>query len=1006
MRKLQLLLLLLFSSSIVLAQERAITGTVSENTGSPLPGVNVIVKGTSIGTVTDVEGKYALSVDQSASILLFSSVGFVSEEIVIENQSVINVTLNEDITALGEIVVVGYGTQKKINMTGSVSTIKNEEIAKQPVFQTSQALAGLAPGLVATQSSGQPGSDNATLRIRGLGTLGTARKNNPLILVDGIPDDIDGVDPNDIENVSILKDAAAAAIYGSRAANGVILITTKRGKSGDVRVNYSNYFGVQRVTQNLKYLDGLGYIENVNKATPGTYDDAFIANYAATRGTDESPDTDWVNDVFSENGFQQYHRFSVNGGSEMAKVAASISFMDQNGNIPNFDFKRYNGRFNTDLKISKKFDINFDLNFRRSIQNEAAAGLNLITRQAYRVPPLFSAINSDGTWGPGWGGQNPVASSRAGGIKENRINYFRGLLKANYRPVDGLVLSVMFAPQYNDYFSKRFTAQYEWQDLSESGIYPNQNSLFQVNERSFQNNFNAIINYSKDFNDHYIGATLGYEILKNDFSWFDASRKNYVLQEFQQLSLGDADTQLNRGNETQNGLESFFGRVNYSYKNKYLFEANIRRDASSRFAPENRVSIFPAFSFGWRVAEEAFLSSSNVISDLKLRASWGQLGNQQIAGNFPYQSTFQVGIANPIIGGVPITGGAQTILANRNLQWETTETLNFAVDVSFLENRLALTGEYYIRTTSDILLNATVPTSLGLAPPVQNVGSVENKGFDLDINWNDDIGDFKYGINFNISDYINTVTELGGLTELPPGGEIIRVGESMGSIYGLEVVGLFGDQAEIDGAPVQQFGPVEPGDVRYKDQLTIDNNGDGIPDEADGIVNNDDRVIIGNSLPRVNWGLNLTASFRNFDFSASFIGVGKRQIILSGDVAYAFFNAGKIQEWQQDSWTPDNTDASYPRLTPGSSHNNWRTSEQWLFDVSYFRFRNITLGYTFSQDLFGKSGIRNLRLYVSGQNLFTSDNLPEGIDPTVPNFTYGAFYPITSVYTAGLSVNF
>ncbi len=999
-------------STILVAQEKTVNGTVVDGQGVPLPGTSIVVQGTTNGTQTDFDGNYAIEVSEG-QVLVFSYVGFAPQNITVGGASTINIVLQEDASQLNEVVVVGYGTQKVVNLTGSVETIKGTELTRQPVFQTSQALAGLAPGLVATQTSGQPGSDGATLRIRGIGTLGNGNKNNPLILVDGIPDNINGVDPNDIESVSVLKDASAAAIYGSRAANGVIIITTKRGKAGKVSVSYDSYVGFNKVTQNLNFLDGLGYIENINVANPGTYDDAFVSNYAVNRGTDAAPDTDWVDEVFSREGFQQYHRLSASGGSEKVRVATSISFMDQDGNIPNFNFSRYNGRFNTDIKLSEKFDVNFDLNFRRSEQRDPSAGLNEITRQAYRIPPLFTAVNEDGSFGPGWNGQNPVAGALVGGTDFRQFNYFRGLLKVNYRPIEELVVSMSYAPQHTDNFRKDFRAQYDWVDLSQSGTFPNENRLFQENSRGFQDNFNVIANYDKSFGGHSFGAVLGYEFLKNTSSSFDAQRRNFVLQEFQQLDSGDADTQENGGEETVNGLESVFGRVNYSYKDKYLFEANLRRDASSRFAPAFRADWFPSFSVGWTVSNEPFLIDSSTLSFLKLRASWGQLGNQNIFDNdgnpinFAYVSIFGVGTENPVIGGGPITGGAQTVLANRAIRWESTTTSNFAVDAKFLDNRLSLTGEYYVRTTDDILLQAsTVPLSVGFTAPVQNVGSVENKGWDLALDWQDTIGsDFSYGLNFNISDYENEVTDLGELDELPPeNGTIVRVGEPISSIFGLQKVGLFQNQEEIDNAPTHGFGPVAPGDVRYADTNGRDADGN-LTGQPDGQVNNDDRAIIGNSLPRLNYGLDVSARYKGLDFSISFLGVGKRDIILQGDAAYPFFNAGKIQQWQTDAWTAQNTGAKYPRYTPGSSHSNWRTSEQWLFDASYLRVRNIGLGYSLPDKVLETLKVNSLRIYVSGQNLFTFDNLPEGMDPTIPNFTSGGFYPITSTYTFGLSVS-
>ncbi|MCG8320264.1 MAG: SusC/RagA family TonB-linked outer membrane protein [Cytophagales bacterium] len=374
MKKVYPLVLFILVFTGLSAQNRTVGGTVQSETNEGLPGVNVLAKGTTNGTITDVNGNFKIEMAPDETVLVFSYVGYLTEELDVTLQSNVTVQLQPDLETLQEVVVIGYGTQQKINVTGSVEEIDGQEIARQPVFQTSQALAGLAPGLVATQTSGQPGDDGAAVRIRGMTTLGSASKRDPLILVDGIPDNMNGGDPNDIESISILKDAAAAAIYGSRGANGVIIITTKRDKTGDLKLNYNNYFGVQRITQNLEFLDGLGYIENLNKAIPGTYDDTFIANYIATRGADESPDTDWVDEVFSEDGFQPYHRLAVTGGSERAQISASISHMDQYGNIPNFNFKRYNGRFNTDLKINERHK---NLSYRFSIYHATfAAGLS------------------------------------------------------------------------------------------------------------------------------------------------------------------------------------------------------------------------------------------------------------------------------------------------------------------------------------------------------------------------------------------------------------------------------------------------------------------------------------------------------------------------------------------------------------------------------------------------------------------------------------------------------
>ncbi|MBC6997073.1 TonB-dependent receptor [Cytophaga sp. FL35] len=1028
------LLFSVFALGEVTAQ-LTVTGTVSDQAGVPIPGVNIIEKGTTNGVVADFDGNYAIEVENGAT-LIFSSIGYGTIEQAVNGQSQMSVTMTEEASLLDEVVVVGYGTQKAVNLTGSVETVKAEEITKQPVAQASQALAGLVPGLTATQSSGQPGSDGAAIRIRGVGTLGNGAKNNPLILVDGIPDDINGLDPSDIESISVLKDASASAIYGSRAANGVILITTKRGREGKITTTYNTYLGIQSVAQNLKFMDALGYMEAFNSAEPGAFSEDILSQYRVGTGvgTEKLPDTDWVDLLFSSAAPQQYHSLSVRGGSEKLKVASSISFTDQEGNVANFNFKRYNGRFNLDYALSKKLDLAFDLNFRREVKSQPAR-LNNLTRSAYRLQPLFIAFNDDGTYGSGFGGSNPIALANSTAEDETVSNYFRALAKVTYRPFNNFSISATYAPQFFDRDRDDFRAGYTYYEgsggpaITTVGGGVSESSLFKETFTTFQDNFNAVANWGKEFGDHNVSLLGGYEFLKFTSEIWSASRRGFVLDEFRGLDNGLPDTQLNSGNSTLNGLESVFGRFNYSYKDKYLLEANVRRDASSRFAKGFRSATFPSFSLGWVVSEEKFLQDSETLNFLKFRASWGQLGNQFIYSsnqtdnngdviqgsdgsavarevNFPYTSLFGLGNANAVLGGSPVVGGAQTVLANSQLRWETGETQNIGFDAKLFNSKLSITGEYYVRKTKDILLGVTIPTSVGLGAPVQNAGEVWNTGYDISIGWNDLIGeDFRYGFNFNYSAFDNEIKDLGGLDQLPPGNTINRVGEEIGAIYGLKVEGLYQESDfDTDGnlnasLPTPGFGAIQAGDIKYADL----SGPDGVPD---GAITNDDRTIIGSNITDRNWGLELFSEYKGLDLSVSLLGAGGRDVVLEGDAGWAFFNAGKIQEWQGDYWTPENTDATYPRLTPGSSHPNWRVNETWMHDASYVRLRNVTLGYKIPRDLTDRFRITNARIYVSGQNLATWDNMPEGIDPLTPQFSQGAFYPVTKVFTMGLNVTF
>lgn len=1011
MKALHLLFIFFFASTIVVAQERSVTGTVTADDGTgPLPGVNILVKGTTQGTVTDIQGRYTINVPGPEATLVFSSVGFQTREVEVESRSTIDLELSADLQSLQEVVVVGYGEMQRENLTGSVETLDGNEIAQQPIMQTSQALQGKMAGVTVIPNSSQPGADNATIRIRGTGTLGNS---NPLVLIDGVPGDMNGLDPKDIASMSVLKDAAAASIYGSRAANGVILITTKRGESGDFRVNYSGYAGWQQPTNFPEYLGGFEYMTYNNLARENLgqdplYSQQFINDWQSNYQTnpDQYPNTDWINEVFTENGFQQHHHLSLSGGNEVARVVGSVSYMDQNGNVPGFNFQRYQARLNTDLTVTDKIGFNFDLNIRRSIREQPAGNLDDVIRQAYRIPPIFAARYSDGSWGPGWNGKNPVAIANVGGFDEDQFNYFRGILKAIYKPIEGMEVSVMYAPEYTDDFGRDFTRNYEvfnFQTGDLEYVFPGRNSLSQYNRRALTNNVNAITTYEKQINDHFFKGLLGYELITYRFDQFSAFRDEFPLQDYPQLNVGSRGNMQNGGNAEEWGLQSYFVRLNYDYKGRYLLEANIRRDGSSRFAEGNKYGVFPAFSAGWRVSEEPFMSGVNFISNLKLRASWGQLGNQNI-GTYPFASVISLG-NDFLFGGVPQNGAAQTDLANKDISWETTETTNFGLDLGLFANRFTMSAEYYIRNTSDILLQLPIPVTIGLNAPFQNAGVVRNEGWDLALGWNDNAGDFDYSINFNISDVNNEVINLVGTGPYINGFNLIREGDPINSIYGYQSIGYFQTEEEVDNAP-RQFGALAPGDIRYANMLTEDSDGDGVADEADEVINSEDRVVIGNPFPRLTYGLNMSVGYKGFDLSVFAQGVGERDIFLRGDAVWAFQNAGKIQEWHLDYWTPENPDAAHPRLVATTNHNNYETSDFWVWSASYLRMRNLTFGYTFPSTLLEDKFVDNLRVYFSGQNLFTIDNMPQGIDPETPNGSVGAVYPLTAVYTFGVNIGF
>jgi TonB-linked SusC/RagA family outer membrane protein len=1004
-RKLLMLVLCFMGIGInqISAQEMLVRGKVLDEKQMALPGANIMIKGTTLGTVTDIDGNFSINAPNSSTVLVISFLGYFTQEITVNNQNDFSISMVPNLDDLGEVVVVGYGDQKRINLTGSVETISGAAIAKQPVFQASQALVGMAPGLTAIQTTSRPGADGATLRIRGTGSLGAS--NDPLVLIDGIQGDINNIDPADIETISVLKDAAAAAIYGSRGSNGVILVTTKRGKEGVMNVTYNAFAGWQEPQTLPTYVGALDFLRVTNENPD------FISNYEQNMASnpDIYPDTDWMDLLFTESGFQQYHNVSVNGGTENIKMLASISYTDQNANVKNYYFKRYSGRFNTDIKVNKKVNLAFDLNFSQELTGEPNSSLDQIFRGAFRIPPTAVAIHSDGSWGDGWSGENPIARVNDGGNNVLQNNYFRGLIKLNYEPIKNLNFSLTYSPEYRDLTRKNFTKMYttilDWPTKKTRNV-PDRNSLSNSNTKIFEDNVIGLVSYKKNYLDHNFAILGGYEFIKSQWSQFGASRTDFIIDNLEQLNAGAETNMRNFGSATHSSLLSYFSRFNYSFKDKYLFEANIRRDASSRFAPENRVSYFPSFSAGWRLTEEAFFSNLGFFSEFKLRASWGRLGNQQIGSDFPYTSNIVLGTANFIFGDRIATGAAQNVLANRGIRWETTESTNFALDAGLVDNKLLFTVEYYVRTTKDILLALPVPLVVGLSAPLQNAGTVENRGFDFSLMWRDAIGPFRYSVNANFSDVRNSVVDLGGLGQIISGNSITTVGSPINSIFGYQSQGFFQSQDEINEAP-RQFGALIPGNIRFLNQLTIDTDGDGIPDTADAVINPDDRVIIGDPFPRYTYALTLNADYKGFDFSIMFQGVGKRDVFLQGDAIWPLHNAGKVQEWHTtDSWTPDRPNARIPVLAPTSSgSNDARATDVWVFDASYLAIRNLSLGYNFPT-LKNRLKTQNLRVYTSIQNLANFNNLPPGTNPLTPNGSGGAIFPITRAYTFGASLTF
>ena len=969
-----------------------IKGKVTEQTGGgPVPGASIKIKGQQAGTSTDATGNYSLTT-RAGDVLVFSSIGYEIQEITVTKQATINISFSPSTEGLDEVVVVGFGTQKKVNLTGAVSSISSKDLIVRPVGQASAALQGLAAGVTVTQSSGQPGADAGNIRIRGIGTLLDA---NPLVLIDGVEGSINALDPNIIENVSVLKDAASASIYGSRAANGVILVTTKRAKNNQLSVNYNGYAGFQDPTNLPKMVDAIDHMVLTNLAYTNTgkaplYSDALIQAYRGNPGnTDLYPNTDWQKEVLTGSGFMQSHFVSINGGGEKIRFLTSAGYFEQKGIIESSGFKRFTLRNNADVRFSDKLSLRVDLQLLAASSLEPGAGTSAVFHWMNRIPANQPVRYSNGNWGEGWNGSNPVAfTTELGGFQKNSSPSAQLNATLNYQPYKWLKAELTAAPRYAQSEDNNFNRAVVTYKADGTVAYtaPALSTLTRALGHSYYNNYRATLTADNTFGDHTLKVLVGAsrEDYRNDA--FSAFRDNFVLPDYPVLNTGSSANQQTTGSAAEWALQSFFGRINYDYKQKYLLEINGRYDGSSRFAEGHKYGFFPSVSAGWRISQESFMEPlKNVINDLKIRASWGELGNQNI-GNYPFTSSIASG--SYTIGKQIVNIAALNTLANSGISWETTAMTDIGLDFTLLRN-LTFTGDYYSRRSRDILYTLDIPLTVGLAAPIQNVGVVTNKGYELALSYRNNIKDFKYDVSVNFSDVINRVVDLHGVNRSAL--TVSREGSSINSLFGLQAEGLFQSDAEA-AAHATQFGITKAGDIKYKDQ------------NGDGVINDADNVIIGSTIPRYTYSASFNASYKGFSMALFFQGVGKADGFLYQQGIMPFFNGGTVQEQHKDNWTPTNTGAAFPRLA-FSETNNEKVSSFWVKDASYLRLKNLQIGYSLPARLASKLSTSSIRIFVNGQNLFTKDNFWKGYDVEAP-VGRGDVYPQVKTYTLGLDVNF
>lgn len=983
-----------------------VTGTVTDETGEPLIGVSVKTTKSNTGVTTDIDGKYTISL-QSPADLQFSYVGMKTQTVKVNKSGSVDVTLESAANTLDDVVVVGFGTQRKVNLTGAVQSVTSEDIMRRSVSNGSVALQGIVPGLTAVQSSGRPGADQASITIRGQGSFSSSQA--PLVLIDGVEGDMNRLDLNTVESISVLKDAASASIYGSRASNGVILITTKRGNSGKPKVTFNGYVGWNKPTEMPQAVDAIGLMQAIdiaraNNAQAPLYTD-LIETYR-TEGADQMTryDTNWREGIMKNSAMVQNYSVGVSGGVKNLSVYAGAGYYNQDGLVYNNNFRRYSLRLNSDLQVNDWIKIGLDMNVRQAEVKAPIGDVNELIGYAMTFQPIWSGINADGTWGFGLQGNNPIAAIRDGGHSNSIAPEYNVKTSLTLTPFEGLTIIGSYNWKRNDGRTSTFANIYEeYENGAFMGVYPT--AVKQARESisaSVYKQYTAFATYEKKFSKHYLKAMVGFQSEEMNSNSIDAARKNFKYEGYYDLVNGDETTATNSSYRYSWAMLSYIFRLNYSYNDRYLIEVNGRYDGTSRFKKDHRWGFFPSVSAGWRISEEEFFKPiSHIVNNLKLRASFGRLGNQALPGSyFPYASAIANGYSYYFDGEVH-SGVAQVQLANPLIRWEKSTQYDIGLDWSLFNNRLSGGFDYYIRHISDMLQQFQNPEFVAMISPWENAGDMRNNGWELSLEWNDRIGDFNYYARFNLSDVRNKVLNLYG-NEYKSGGTYTAEGLPYGNYYGYVADGFYQNQEEIDNLPAfESKNNIKPGFIKYKDI----SGPDGVPD---GVIDGNDRTIIGSPKPHYEFGLTLGGDWKNIDLSLFFQGIGQKDVIYSGSGARPLLGNGTIYEHQLDCWTPDNPDATFPLLlidNSGGLSNNMASSF-WIQSGAYCRLKNLVLGYTLPSKISRKAFIQRLRVYGSAQNLFTirGKNFYKGFDPEGSGGS--KCYPLNKTFIIGLQLDF
>ena len=980
------LMFLLFLAGTGYGQNFTIQGKITDSrTGDVLVGVNIVVQGTVTGTISDANGNYSINVPNANSTLVFSYVGYAALSVPVNNRTTLNVSLIQEAKALEEIVVIGYGTQRKSDLTGSIAVVKTNDVMKTTTNDITKALQGQVAGL-SVQSGGEPGAV-PLVKLRGISSF---NNTTPLYIIDGVATPVNDFPMSDIESIQVLKDASAAAIYGSRAANGVIIITTKRGQSGTMKVNYNGYVGMQNIANRYKVCNSTEYQKLVNTATYNalTTNPAYQGDTLPLNNPNDPRfshyNTDWQKECL-KTGIITDHNLALSGGNDKSTYSTSFDYFNQTGtmvgNGPNY--KRYSITINSDHNYGKfKFGETMSYTY---VDQDLMTFLKDNTAVSFMVEAIPTLPIYDATTVDGYGASNKVLD---GSYSANVIGMNK-MIESNtkrYKFFGNAYVEYTILP----FLKYKLSLTFDRTDFRDFNFDPIHNlgwAYINSPAHMWDNRSNAstgtiehTLTFDKKLGDNYFNAMIGTSVLDYKYSITSAYAEGLSQPYFKEISAGATNSVT--GSELESRLLSYFGRLIYNYKDKYLLTGSIRRDGSSRFAPTNRWGNFPSVAVGWKISSEEFMTSLPSVNLLKLRASWGRLGNQEI-GDYQFQATINP-YASYVFGGVLNSGSAQISYVDPNMKWEGKETTNIGIDAELFKSRLSFTAEYYYSKSTDMLLVNRIPYSTGvyswLAPTI-NGATVENKGIEFNVGWRDHTGDFNYSINGNLSTLKDKILSL-GYGNNPITGIISKsdVGTSVGELYGYVIDGIFQTQSDIDALnaiAVAKYGTgsayqnivTSPGDYKFKDL------------NGDGIITDKDRANLGESFPTLYFGLNISVSYKMFDFSLA--GNGSSGNKIYNQIAASLEYGGGADQYSTrmlNAWTPTNTNTDIPRVVMGDPNGNSRNSSRWLENGSYFKITNVEFGFTFPSEILKKVKISNFRVYVRAENLYTFTKYT-GFDP-------------------------